>query len=272
MGRAKFRPTKYNEPGDNTGSTAFRDINGLQLFTKGSENTIKIEVSFLESIIDTLYSAKEQRIDSFNDEAAKSAFDNIYTFTRLLYDFESYQVIREMIDKRFNNLSNCQPLTVGWYMKGYTTNVPGVASACNLFNSSALSPLDKTIPLNCDHSVLLAEYNEKDGYKLTTLSHREDSKKAYLYVNSYDISSVAGFNKVEKEILIRTLGIDTVYLYGYTSKHGDIKLLLDREIKVNDLKSRAESESNNTSNTAVWALAVIIIIVIILLIIFALWK
>jgi len=272
MPRSKFRPTRYNEPGDKVGSTSFRDINGLQLFTKGSENTIKIEVSFLESIIDTLYNAKDQRIDNFNDEVAKSAFDNIYTFTRLLYDFESYQVIRDMVDKRFKDLNQCQPLTVGWYMKGHSSNVSGVPAACNLFNSSALYPTDKTIPLNCEHSVILAEYNEKEGSKLTTLSHREDSKKAFLYVNSYDISNVAGFTKIEKELLTRTLGIDTVFLYGYTTKYGDIKLLLDREIKVNDLKSRAENESHNTSNSAVWALALIIIIVIILIILFAFWR
>lgn len=267
MARSKtFQPGRYGQSVQKNRPNTFRQTAGIMTYTKGNESTITVDVNFLHNTLEQLFTVRDQRVDNLSD-VDKSAFDMIHNISMILYDSDSYNVIREMVDKHFAKVKTCQPMTIGWYMKGYTSNTDNVPPACNMFNASTLSPLDKSIPLKCDKSVILAEYIN-DSYTITMLSHVENSDTAYLYVNSHDINSYKGFSASEKNSF-KSSGIKKVLLWGYTSKYGDIRLLIDREIMIDDLKNRSESENHNTSNSAAIAICVILVILVIIILIWA---
>jgi len=274
----KFIPARYGSAlnhNNKSKSNIFTDIGGIQLVKKGNQKTIKIDGSLIDGILDQLFSIKDKRIDSL-DGQNQTAFNTLYNISRALYDTESYQVIHKMVEDRFASVNRYAPLTVSWYMKGWNNKSNLVPEACNVFNASTLSPVDKAINLECEHNVILANYESDTGYTFISLNSPKESNKAYLYINSNNINSMIGFTNADKNQLKESFNIKTVFLFSY-SEDGSIKQLLDREIEVTDLKKRTDKVSsgnnndNNDNNNDIYigAIILVIIIIIILLIFFA---
>ena len=270
----KFHPARYGSGinHNKSKSNIFTDIGGIQLVKKGNQKTIKIDGSFIDSILDQLFSIKDKRIDTLEGDD-QTAFNTLFNISRALYDTDSYQIIRKMIDDRFAAIKRYSPFTISWYLKGWENKSNLVPNACNLFNASTLSPTDKSINLECEHNVILAQYEADTGYTFISLTSPKESDKAYLYINTNDLSSMIGLTNSDKKQLSESFNIKSVFLFSYNDD-GHIKQLLDREVAVNDLKKRTDSvrsnnnKNNNKNNDIYIGAIVFVIIVIIILLIF----
>ena len=271
MGSRKklFKPAQFGQSTESTGPNTFRVGAGITTSTKGNDSTITVDIEYLRSTVAHLYEIRDKRIDHLEGED-KSAFEIIYNISLVLHDSKSYKTLRDIVDKRFRKVDSGEVMTVAWYMLGYRSNVEGLPASCNIYNAGTLPPYDKKIDLQCEHSVILAEF-KNGSYNITILSHNDNSDTAYLFVNSHDINSYQGFSDEEKNVLKnpKGLGIKNIILHGYSSKHGDIKLLLNRTIPVDDLKCRNHNESHNTNNTTAIIVGVIILIILIIIIAWA---
>lgn len=252
----------------------------IAIVTKGDTKDIIISEEYMDTILDYLYRIKDSKLYELN-EKDMSFFNTIVMFSRVLHNTESYPIFHDIVDEKFKNVTQAAVFSIAWYMRGYTNlNDDIVKPACSVNNNNTLPPVNKAIDTNCEHSVIVARYDEVSAsYIPTPLSTNSKSNKAYLYIKGSSITSIPKFttselNKLKNlDINGRILKIDSVILCGYNEFDGKIERLIDREIKVDELPTRPSKHHVETNdNTMLWIIAAILIIFLIIIIVWALYQ
>ena len=265
-------PSKYSRSSSYISSSKSLVTEKTIVMEGGKKEIIQnVDIDILNDIISNLRDHAHYKTDKLPKDV-KHNFSQLINLVEILYDTNTYHVLTDAVTKKFSDLDNITPGTVGAYCAGCSveTTFDGYDKSCSSICAGSM-PIKGSSDILCKHTVVLANKG-KGGYKFSMLRSGElsndssdDNKKGYVFVPHTDIEDFAGFSKREMR-KISHYGIDTVYLYGYDST-GKEHYQLD--IKgVHDLKVRKSSRSEHGSSSDgidnIWLYFVILLAVLLI--------
>nr|QBK89967.1 MAG: uncharacterized protein LCPAC101_02500 [Pithovirus LCPAC101] len=253
-------PSKYSSKSSYSPSSS--SLITEETVMKGGKKEIiqNVDIDILNDIVSNLRDHAHYKTDKLPKDV-KHNFNQLINLVEILYDTNTYHVLTDIVIKKFSDLDNITPGTVGAYCAGCSveTTFDGSDKSCSSICAGSM-PIKGSSDILCKHTVILANKSRK-GYNFSMLrsgelsnESSEDNNKGYVFIPHTDIDEFPGFTKREMR-KISHYGIDTVYLYGYDST-GKEHYRLD--IKgVYDLKARksprghVESGSSDVTNN-IW--------------------
>ena len=204
----------------------------------------------------------------------KKYFNELITYTNLLYDTSSYDILYDLVLKYFNDEEkDFIPGTIGAYCAGCHVKT-------NFSNNSGCTPIcagsmpSKNSDFSfCQYTVILAKYKHSH-FKFDVLksgNSKENKKIAYIFVDFCNINAFPGFTESEKHEL-KDHGIKYIYLYHYKDGGRNYVSLLPNKISLDNVKNCLDiNYGHNSTNFGNSGLIILIIILILVGLFFA-WR
>jgi hypothetical protein len=272
-----FRPLKYR--------SQTKPSNMKSFVTKGGTSTESVtELTFnIEDVrerLDRLRPVASSPIRELSGQASDD-FRTLVRYTQRLYETDAYRVYHEEVKRRFSDITNVEPGTVGAYFAGClipTTfeNMPGCSVICA---GSMPPPPDNQRNGKhfefCKYSVVLANYDGQK-YQFTTLhdSPNKENLVVFLDGNVGKGKSFPGFNDKEREIL-KNYGAKHINIVKYSHDGKNYNEVLNGFVRLDEIPTRVEvipSQSTVTTTSSGSGLLVILLIILVLVVIFVGWK
>lgn len=263
-------PRKYQSSSSSSSSYRSKSLIVDKSTTKGGKKDIvkNLDMDILQDIISNLRDHAHYKTNKLPKDV-KHNFDQLIQAVELLYNTNSYHVITDAVAKKFSNLENISPGSIGAYCAGCSieTTFDGNEKSCSSVCAGSM-PIKGSSDNLCKYNVLLASRN-RNGYSFNLLrssdiDNNNDKKRGYVFIPHTNLEEFPGFTKAEKRKISR-YGIDTVYLYGH-DESGKEHFKLD-ETDVYELKSRKRKHKEQKSDVNInMSITWIIIFILFLLI------
>lgn len=277
---SSFSPAKYGEKLtgniNDTDSQLHKNVN--RLVKKGGNESLILDIDNVERLAANLRKNAHLLVKVIHDENVRDDFQQLLIYVQLLYGSMQYDILHDLISKHFQDLENVEPATIGAYCAGcyVDTSFTDIYQGCSAICAGSMPPKKDEWQF-CDNAVILSKYDRYDDRFIFSISRRGETKEgretAYIFVEYTDIDSFPGFNSDEKNQL-STLGIDYIYLNGYSRDGRKYIGLEESKLSLQQLKTRGYKHNHKDKyNHKFDDTGIIILLVLILLItIFFAWR
>lgn len=271
-------PYKYKSRSSSYSSSRSKSqspITEVTTITKGGKREIvqNIDIDILNDIISNLRDYAHYETNKLPKDV-KYNFEQLINLVEVLYHTSTYHVLTDAVAKKFGDLKEIIPGTVGAYCAGCSveTTFGGSDKYCSSICAGSM-PIKGTADNLCQHTVVLAN-KTKGGYNFNMLrsadihGQSDDENIGYVFIPHIDIDEFPGFTKREMRNITH-YGIDTVYLYGYdqTGKEHyrlDVKNVYDLKKRESRGHGHGGERKQTFSGDAVWVYLVFLVAILLI--------
>lgn len=257
-----------------------------RIVTKGGTEVLKVDLTRIENILTELRNNADKQIRNLSPQLQKQ-YQEIVSYVDALFDTEYFTVFSDLIKKKFSDLKNVQPGTIGAYFGGCLINptVSDIPPSCTPICAGSIPPPKSEIEQGkwafCETNVIWGFY-DGSKFNLTSLNSVPNSNKALLFVNFNSPNNFVGLSEEEKNQL-SSLNIQEVEIIGYSPDGKNYTRMTTGFVPVSDVKSRISvvpsslntSLNNNPSshNSSSMNVALLLLLLfVVLVLIFLIWK